>query len=139
MVAPTDQFPAIYEKAIRKYREITEETLEVEFLTKIRNVKDLTKEIDERNRAFREFREKRGAIFDVLESALIPVQLFGNLAAGGASMIFPPSSLVFGAVLHLMDAAKGVSASYEAIQDLMQMLQVWSSWMRTKTRKTMEF
>ncbi|KAF7128696.1 hypothetical protein CNMCM5793_003547 [Aspergillus hiratsukae] len=122
MAAPTDQFPAIYEKAMRKYREITEETLEADFL-RIRNVEDLTKEIDERNRAFRDFREKRGAIFNVLESALIPVQLFGNLAAGGASMVFPPSSLVFGAVLHLMGAAKGVSASYEAIQDLMQMLQ----------------
>jgi hypothetical protein len=127
MAATTDQFPAIYEKAMKKYREITEESLEVDFLTKIRNVEDLTTEIDERNRAFRDFREKRGAIFDVLEAALIPVQLFGNLAAGGASMIFPPSSLVFGAVLHLMGAAKGVSASYEAIQDLMQMLQVWSS------------
>lgn len=119
-----DQSSAICEKAIRKYHEITGETLGVDFLTKIRSVSDLTKEIDERNSAFREFREKRGAIFDVLEAALIPVQLFGNLAAGGASMVFPPSSLVFGAVMHLVGAAKGVSASYDAIQDLMQMLQV---------------
>ncbi|KAF7586870.1 hypothetical protein BBP40_008217 [Aspergillus hancockii] len=135
MVAPTDQFPALYEKAIRKYREITEETLEVDFLTQIRSVKDLTNEIEERNRAFREFREKRGAIFDVLESALIPVQLFGNLAAGGASMIFPPSSLVFGAVLHLMGAAKGVSASYEAIQDLMQVLQDFTIRLKAYTEE----
>jgi hypothetical protein len=134
MGALTDQFPAIYEKAIQKYREITEETLEVDFLSKIRNVEDLMKEIDERNRGFREFREKRGVMFDVLESAMIPVQLFGNLAAGAASMMIPPSSLVFGAVLHLMGAAKGVSASYEAIQDLMQMLQVWVRWTKTSKR-----
>jgi hypothetical protein len=138
MVTPTDQSSAIFEKAIRKYHEITGETLGVDFFTNIRSVSDLTKEIDERNSAFREFREKRGPIFDVLKAALIPVQLFGNLAAGGASMVFPPSSLVFGAVMHLMDAAKGVSASYDAIQDLMQMLQVWSSYLQMKTWERME-
>lgn len=138
MVAPMDQSSAICEKAIRKYHEITGETLGADFLTKIRSVSDLTKEVDERNSAFREFREKRGAIFDVLEAALIPVQLFGNLAAGGTSMAFPPSSLVFGAVVYLVGAAKGVSASYDAIQDLMQMLQVWSSYMQTKTKERSE-
>lgn len=131
MVAQKDQSSAICEKAIRKYHEITGETLGVDFL-KVQNVNDLTKEIEQRNNTFREFREKRGAIFDVLESALVPVQLFSNLAAGGASMAFPPSSLVFGAVMHLVDAAKGVSTSYNAIQDLMQMLQVWSSYMQMR-------
>ncbi|KAJ5819255.1 NACHT and TPR domain protein [Penicillium riverlandense] len=135
MDTPTDQSSVIYEKAIRKYREITGETLGVDFFTKIRSVSDLTKEIDERNRAFREFREKRGAIFDVLKAALVPVQLFGNLAAGGASMVFAPSSLVFGAVMQLVDAAKGVSASYDAIQDLMQMLQDFTIRLRTYTQE----
>lgn len=135
MVAPTDQSSAIYEKAIRKYHEITGETFGGDFLTKLRSVSDLTKEIDERNSAFREFREKRSALFDVLQSALIPVQLFGNLAAGSASMMFPPSSLVFGAVVHLVGAANGVSASYNAIQDLMQMLQVWFIYRQAKIRE----
>lgn len=134
MVAPTDQSSAICEKAIRKYHGITGETLAVDFLTNIQTVSDLTKEIDEKNIAFSEFREKRGAIFDALEAALIPVQLFTNLAAGEAvSMVFPPSRLVFGAVMHLVGAAKGVSASYDAIQDLMQMLQVRSSYMQIIT------
>lgn len=139
MVAPTDQSSAICEKAIRKYHEITGETLAVDFLTNIRTVSDLTKEIDEKNIAFREFREKRSAIFDALEAALIPVQLFSNLAAGEAvSVVFPPSSLVFRAVIYLVGAAKGVSASYDAIQDLMQMLQVRSSYMQMKTQKRIE-
>ncbi|KAL5001768.1 NACHT and TPR domain protein [Aspergillus recurvatus] len=123
MVAPADRFLAIYEKACRRYREITGETLEVQFRSKICSVSDLMTEIDEQNRDFREFREKRQDIFDALKAALIPVQLFGDLAAGGLSIVAPPSSLVFGAVLHLVGAAKGVSASYEALQDLMQMLQ----------------
>ncbi|PGH12593.1 hypothetical protein AJ80_06651 [Polytolypa hystricis UAMH7299] len=123
MVASKDQVPAIYERAVKKYKEITDETLDMEFLTKIQNVQELTKEIDERNTKFLEFREKRGAIFDVLQATLIPVQLFGDLMAGGASMVFPPSSLVFGAVTYLMGAAKGVSESYNAIHDLMGTLK----------------
>ncbi|KAL6234540.1 hypothetical protein BDW75DRAFT_241045 [Aspergillus navahoensis] len=123
MVAPADRFLAIYEKASRRYHEITGEALEDQFLTKICSVGNLMKEIDEQNRAFREFRERRQEIFDALEAALIPVQFFGDLAARGASIVVPPSSLVFGAVLHLVGAAKGVSASYEAIEGLMQTLQ----------------
>ncbi|KAF9888556.1 hypothetical protein FE257_008487 [Aspergillus nanangensis] len=135
MAVPTDQFSAIYHQATRKYHEITGETLAVDFLAEIRSVSDLTKEIDKKNSTFREFREKRGSMFDVLEAALIPVQLFGDLAAGGASMVFPPSSLVFGAVMHLVGAAKGVSASYDAIQDLMQVLQDFTTRLRAYTQE----
>ncbi|KAL4739869.1 NACHT and TPR domain protein [Aspergillus similis] len=123
MVAPTDRFLAIYDKASRRYHEITGEPLEVESLTEISSVSNLMKVIDEQNRAFREFRAKRQDVFDALNAALIPVQLLGDFAAGAATAAVPPSCLVFGAVLHLVGAAKGVSASYEAIQDLMQLLQ----------------
>jgi hypothetical protein len=118
------QIPAIYARAISKYEEITDEKLDTAFLAKLQNVDDLTREIDARNTQFSEFREKRGVIFDVLKTAMIPVELFGSLAAGGASMVFPPSSLVFGAVSYLMSAAKGVSRSYDAIAELMGSLKV---------------
>jgi hypothetical protein len=124
MANPKNQIPAIYARAINKYQDITDDTLDVEFLAKLQNVDDLTREIDARNTKFGEFREKRGGIFEALKTALIPVQLFGDLAAGGASMFLPPSSLVFGAVTYLVNAAKGVSASYDAIQDLMGTLKV---------------
>ncbi|KAL4894288.1 NACHT and TPR domain protein [Aspergillus ambiguus] len=136
MAASTDQFSAIYEKGIQKYHEILGETMELDFLTRICSVRDLTKEISERNMAFHEFREKRGAICNILEAALIPVELFGNLLAGTTSTICPPSSLVFGAVMHLVGAAKGVSASYEAIQDLMQMLQDFTIRLRVYTQES---
>ncbi|KKK20439.1 hypothetical protein ARAM_002899 [Aspergillus rambellii] len=135
VVAPKNQIPAIYARAIQRYQEITDESLDVEFLAKIQNVDDLTKEIDARNKNFREFREKRGVIFNALQSALIPVELFGNLAAGGASMVFPPSSLVFGAVTYLMGAAKGVSSSYDAIQDLMGSLKDFTIRLKTYSQE----
>jgi hypothetical protein len=133
MVARKDSFSAITQRAIQRYQEITDETLDVEFLTKIQNVEDLTREINERNTKFRDFREKRGAIFDALQAALLPVEQFGSLAARGAALAFPPSSLIFGAVTNLMGAAKGVSASYDAIEDLMGSLKVEATF-RFSTR-----
>ncbi|RLL95865.1 hypothetical protein CFD26_105362 [Aspergillus turcosus] len=123
MTVENNQIPAIYARAIEKYKEITKEELDVAFLCRLQSVDDLAKEIDERNKSFSEYRHKRGVIFDAMQAALIPVQLFGNLAAGGASMAFPPSSLVFGAVTYLVTAAKGVSSSYDAIEDLMGTLK----------------
>ncbi|KAF7179313.1 hypothetical protein CNMCM7691_008246 [Aspergillus felis] len=135
MTVQNSQIPAIYARAIEKYKEITKEDLDVAFLCKLQSVDDLTKEIDERNKSFSEYRHKRGVIFDAMQAALIPVQLFGNLAAGGASMVFPPSSLVFGAVTYLMSAAKGVSSSYDAIEDLMGTLKDFTIRMKAYGRE----
>lgn len=126
MTVQENQIPAIYARAIDKYKQITKEDFDVTFLCKLQTVDDLAKEIDERSKSFSEYRRKRGTIFDAMQAALVPVELFGNLAAGGASTVFPPSSLVFGAVTYLMTAAKGVSSSYDAIEELMGTLKVCS-------------
>lgn len=112
-----DQVPTIYE-------EITKKQLDDPALLKMTSVDDLLKEIDQQNNKFSGFREKMHLFFQVLEGAMKPIELFGNLAAGATSMAFPPSSLVFGAVTYLISTAKGVSASYDAIQDLMGTLKV---------------
>ena len=55
---------------------------------------------------------------------MTPIELVGNVAAGAAFMAIRPSSLVFGAVTYLINAANEVSAPYDAIQDLMGTLRV---------------
>lgn len=124
MAISEDQIPAIYKRAAEKYQEITKEPVDVNFARKLQTVEDLTNEIDERNKSFSEFRNKRAFLFDVLNGALMPVQLFGAVAAGDATIVFAPSSLVFASVTYLMDAAKGVSTSYDSIQELMESLKV---------------
>lgn len=124
MTISEDQIHAIYKRAVEIYQEITKEPLDVNFVRKLQSVEDLTNEIDKHNTSFSEFRRKRALLFDVLKGALIPVQLFGALAAGGAEMVFAPSSLVFASVTYLMDAANGVSATYDSIQELMTSLKV---------------
>jgi hypothetical protein len=124
MASHANQIPAIYAQAVASYKEITKNDLDVAVLSRLRNVDDLTREVDAQNQSFSEFREKRHIIFESLSVAMKPIELVGNLSAGGVSMAFPPSSLVFGAVCYLINAAKGVSASYDAIQDLMKTLKV---------------
>ncbi len=62
-------------------------------------------------------------MFTVLKAALKPIELVGNLAGGAASVAMPPSSMCFGAVMYLIDAAKGVSDSLDAITDRLTMLK----------------
>ncbi|KAL4916393.1 NACHT and TPR domain protein [Aspergillus aurantiobrunneus] len=136
MAQPRFEIPAIHEKAIRKYREITNNTIDVAGLSGIHSVEDLSAEIDRQNKEFLNFRERRGTLFHALGSALAPVQIFDSLAAGPTSTFFPPSILVFGAVTHLLRAAEGVSAAYDAIQELMVMLQDFTIRLGTYTQET---
>ncbi|KAI9769862.1 MAG: hypothetical protein M1839_003581 [Geoglossum umbratile] len=117
------QIPIIYMAAIGRFEEITGKNLNDPDLLRITTVDDLIKEVDKRNTKFTSFREKRHTLFDVLEGAMKPIELVGNLAAGAASMAFPPSSLVFGAAMYLIGAAKGTTACYDSIQALMVTLK----------------
>jgi hypothetical protein len=127
MALAEGQLPCIYQSAVSRYQEITHEKLDWNILQGMRTVDELVQEIDTQNNAFREFREKRSKLFDSMRFALYPIETFSNMAAGAASFTFPPSSLVFGAVTYLTGAAQGVSASYDAIEDLMESLKVRNS------------
>lgn len=119
-----EQIPAIYAKAIQRYEEITHDKLNVEFLTRLRTVDDLTAVVDQRNNNFAEFRGKRRAIFDAMSSCLAPFQQFSNITSTAIAGTFPPSGLLFSVVNQLIGAANGVASSYDAIQDLMSTLKV---------------
>lgn len=59
----------------------------------------------------------------MLKAVVTPTELVGNLAAGAASAVFPPSSMCFGAVMYLIGAAGGDSASLDAIAELLDVLK----------------
>ncbi|KAH8425286.1 uncharacterized protein LDX57_003044 [Aspergillus melleus] len=114
----TTQFQAIWDQAKERYRALTDIDLDDPSAPHPASTADLVTILDTHNREFKHFREKRSLVFDSLQSACKPIELVGNLAAGAASMAFPPSSLCFGAAMYLVNAAHGVSASYDAIADL---------------------
>lgn len=64
-----------------------------------------------------------------------PIELVGNLAAGAASAVFPPSSMCFGAAMYLINAARGVSASLDAIADLLGVLKDFTVRLKVYNRE----
>ena len=119
-MSPQDhQFESIWESALANFQDITGKKLDEPNLAKLSSVDDLIRSMDAEDDAFRKYRQTNHIFFQVLSETLKPVELIGNLAAGGASTAFPPSSLVFGAVAYLIKAAKGVSTTYDAIQGLL--------------------
>lgn len=113
---------SIWKTALGRYKDLTGKDLDNPTVSGIRSTDTLMRAIESQNQIFSDFRQKRHGLFRVLSQALKPVELFGALA-GGASSAFPPASLVFGAVTYLISAAHGVSAAYDAIEDLMASLK----------------
>jgi hypothetical protein len=118
------QFSAIWQNAKANYKAVTGADLDDPSFPHPSSTDDLLGSLDKQNNDFKHFREKRSIIFGCLKEACQPIELVSNLAAGGASMAFPPSTLCFGAAMYLINAAQGVSSSYDAIAELLQVLKV---------------
>lgn len=118
------QFAEIWATAKGQYKATTGDDLDDPSLPHPTSTEELLASLGRQNDEFKHFREKKAILYTVLNEACKPIELVGNLAAGGASMVFPPSTLCFGAVMYLIDAAHGVSASYDAIADLLGTLKV---------------
>jgi hypothetical protein len=117
------QFSVIWATAKRQYKAATGEDLDDPKFPHPSSTDDLLTSLSRQNDEFKHFRDKKAILYTVLNDACKPIELVGNLAAGGASMVFPPSTLCFGAIMYLIDAAHGVSASYDAIADLLVTLK----------------
>lgn len=114
----------IWDKAIQKYEEVTEEKLDDQSLRSLATVEELSKAVEDENEKFRAFRKRRRPIFAALAAALRPVEQVSDIAASAASTAFPPSSAVFGVVKRLIQAGKGVSDRYDTIVKLLSSLVV---------------
>ncbi|KAK6437297.1 hypothetical protein LTR95_006512 [Oleoguttula sp. CCFEE 5521] len=117
----SSEFDKIWQEASRRYAEISGKRLEE--LPRFRTADELIRNVDNQNKDYKHFREKSHGLLAVLSAAVKPIELVGNLAAGAASMAFPPSGMVFGAAMYLINAAKGVSASLDAIAGLLDVLK----------------
>jgi hypothetical protein len=81
------QIPDIYQAAIARYEETTRKKLNDPSIAKLTTVDELTRVIDAENKEFSAFRKKRYGIFKVLTVAMRPVELIGDVAAGGLSNV----------------------------------------------------
>lgn len=111
----------MWREASKRYAEKSGKRLED--LPKPRSTDELMQQVEQENNRYEDFRANKGMLFKVLAAAMKPVELVGNLASGAASAVFPASGTVFGAAMYLINAAKGVSESLDAIVGLMEHLK----------------
>ncbi|KAJ5584341.1 Tetratricopeptide-like helical [Penicillium hispanicum] len=122
-MSDSKQLTEIWNQAIHKYEEITKKRVDDPALRGVTTVNALLELVERENRAFSNFRDKGNRIFETVKLAMSPIEALGDIAAGGASVVCQPSTIVFNGVKYLLDAAKGVSAKYDAIIELMTSLK----------------
>lgn len=81
------QFAGIWDEALKQYAQVTNKRLEDANMPKPTSAANLLQEIESQQAKFSDFRGKRHMLFTVLGGAMKPIELVGNLAAGGASMV----------------------------------------------------
>ncbi|KAI9828917.1 MAG: hypothetical protein M1826_005840 [Phylliscum demangeonii] len=113
----------IWADALRQYIETTGKPLRDARFSELRSAKDLCNALEQQQSSFSEFRSKKVKIFKALSGTLTVVELLVKIGSGYASTAFPPSSLIFGAVTYLIEAARGVSAAYDAIISLFETMK----------------
>jgi tetratricopeptide (TPR) repeat protein len=119
----TAAFAAILDDAAGRYKDSTGEKLGDFMNPPMRSVQDLISQLDLQNERFQQFRAKRHSIFSAVSTALKPVELVGDIIAGGAAEIFPPTQHIFSSVMYLISAAHDVSSAYDSIVALLEQLK----------------
>jgi hypothetical protein len=119
-------FAAILSDATRRYKDTGGESLDDYLKPPMRSVADLAQQLDQQNERFSEYRAKRHSIFSAVSTALKPVELVGDIVAGGAAEVFPPTQHIFSSVMYLISAAHDVSSVYDSIVALFEQLKVSS-------------
>ncbi|KAI9833833.1 MAG: hypothetical protein M1826_006356 [Phylliscum demangeonii] len=140
------QLSRIWDDALSLYTETTGINLHDTRFPKPQSAEDLLNQLDRQQSTFADFRKKKAKIFNALSCFLTPVERLGKVASDGASTVFAPSLLIFGAVIYLINvcttllrqprarrdsygtadavdrckAAHGVSAAYDAIISLFE-------------------
>lgn len=112
----------ISEQAKAQYKLATGEDLDNPAVPYLATTDDLLASLDKENKNFKGFREKRSKIFSVLTAVCRPIELISTIGSS-LSAVFPPAASL-GALKILLTAADGVSASYDAILDLLSTLKV---------------
>ncbi|KFY45244.1 hypothetical protein V494_01062 [Pseudogymnoascus sp. VKM F-4513 (FW-928)] len=126
MVEP-NQVSKIWEAAIRQYEDTTGRMLDDPAVRGLTTVDKLRDSIENQNKAFSDFRQKRHGLYAALSAAMGPIELVGGLASEAAATVFPASTYVFAAVQYLIGAANGVSEKYDAIVEVLGALKVKDS------------
>ncbi|THH11184.1 hypothetical protein EW146_g8129 [Bondarzewia mesenterica] len=117
------QFHTIWQEAIRKYESdigIKIDLSSSSLFARVDSPDAVLKLVDEEQKRFNEHCKSGEKVRDVLKPILQVVCSFAEAVGLGASLAFPPSTAIFGAVVVLLRAAEGVSSNYDSIIQILQ-------------------
>ncbi|KAJ5937944.1 Tetratricopeptide-like helical [Penicillium verhagenii] len=117
-----DKLSSLWQAACTDFANETGTTLGDEELRSLRGPEDLSRQLDDEQNNFEDFRVKRRPLLHAMQTVLGPFESFGDLIAGVAAAAFPPASSIMGAMLLLVRAARKVSEAFDMIMDLFRKL-----------------
>jgi hypothetical protein len=115
------QIPAMWDEAVKRYETITKKSLKQ--IPWPSSPEDLIRDVEGSVKQCEEFLGRAATFFTIFRNVGGTIATVGNVVAGAAQGAFPASPMIFGCVVYLIDAAKGVSRCLDAITDLLQILQ----------------
>ncbi|KAK6525845.1 hypothetical protein TWF281_010889 [Arthrobotrys megalospora] len=130
MDTPQDQFAAM-----KEYQRASGVDLAAVQLPELGDIDSLRREIEDSQSRFEGYRNARGSLWSSLNAVLGPVEALGGAVAEGTSAVFPASTAIMGAVSVLIRAARGVSQSYDYLQELFDDTKVILARLKIHARK----
>ncbi|KAK6356045.1 hypothetical protein TWF718_000419 [Orbilia javanica] len=135
MDTPQDQFAAIWAAAMERYQRASGVDLAAVQLPELGDIDSLKREIEDSQSRFEGYRNVRASLWGSLGAVLGPVEVLGGAVAEGTSAVFPASTAIMGAVSVLIRAARGVSQSYDYLQELFDDTKVVLARLKIHARK----
>lgn len=132
---------AMWDSAVAAYEKETERRLvSTTAVREITTVDGLVDLIEHQSSGFSGFRSRHAKLTSRLQSCLKPVTLLGGIAkdALATSPYGPASSAIFGAVLHLIQAAHKVTEAYDWVEQALGQLQDFTDRLNLYRQNTMD-
>jgi hypothetical protein len=118
------KFDIVFAEGLRRHERKTGQRLDSSNFAKLATVADVRSYVEQENSKFATFRDQNSKIYERLTTAFTPIEKLGSIVAAGSSAGFPPAGACFGAVALLIKAAQNVSAHYDHIVELFDILAV---------------
>ena len=125
LAAGQDEFAGLWAEALAVYERRTGRDLQSDpNVQDLKTPEDLSNKISNTDQRFNNFRERHPKLWNTIAAISMPVQAAGGVAQSvlSASQILPACAAL-GAILYLVQAGKGVSEAYDAIEDLLARIQ----------------
>ncbi|KAF3227210.1 hypothetical protein TWF192_006693 [Orbilia oligospora] len=120
LAAQQTRFLEIWDEALKNYKTaFSGGDLSTIQLPDPANLEAFRQDIESSQSRFEKYREIRASLWKSLANFLVPIEMLGGVASQGAVAAFQASPAIMAAVSILIKGARGVSQSYDYIQELL--------------------